>query len=162
MRITDLPSPGRVARGIRMRTDLVQAISSIQIASKSSAGAKVAAAKDLTTCLNAAVSALSGYIDAVVPTVATRSTVAGNAKQVKVTFSEGLRPDVVPSASAFTFSPAKTITGLQIDGKVLTITVSADVTTGATLAYAQPAVNRLQDPSGNVVATWTAATVTIA
>lgn len=161
MRLTDLPSPGRVANGIRMRTELVKAISSIQIASKSAANAKVAAAKDLTTCLNAAVAAISGFIDAVVPTVVTRSTVAGDAKTVKVTFSEGLRPDVIPAASAFAFSPAKTITGMQVDGKVLTITVSAALTAGATLAYTQPATNRLQDPSGNLVATWAAATVTV-
>ena len=79
--------------------------------------------------------------------------------QITITFDDQLDEDSVPAASAFTISPARTISSVAVDvaGTVtLTFGTAVDPGEAVTVAYTQPATNPLQDPIGNEVLTFAA------
>lgn len=157
MRITDIPSPGNLANGIRLRTELVRALSSVQIAAIRTGGTN-SSANALDTCLAAARTALSALKDVTVP-VKTAIATSGDKKTITITYAEGLDETVTPAASAYTFSPAKTISSVQVVDNTVVITVTDALSAGATLAYAVPGTNQLRDVAGNYAAAISATAV---
>lgn len=175
MRIENIPSPGLLSNGIRLQTEMAKAISAVEILAGFTAG-KSTAAKALSDCFAAGVTALSTFLDVTVPTVVSRTIekfanttnpagAAGSAGQtakvtVRIRHSEQLDNRFIPAPSAFVIAaPAKTITKVCIDGPDVILTVSvafADVDT-PTVAYTQPgAASNLRDLSGNLLANYTA------
>ena len=94
-------------------------------------------------------------IDSTIPTF---TSAAANGSSVVLTFSENLNTSKVPAANRFSVSttPATSVSTVAISGKTVTLTVSP--TMGAnpaiTVSYTQPSTNRLQDPAGNKVASF--------
>lgn len=165
MRPSNLPSPGLVHRGLELRNIAAAAVSAVEtVAAKS--GGITSGANSLHAFFTACATAVNSFRDTVTPTVSARNAAATAPKLVIVTFSEGLRSDTVPLASAFTFSPANPVTGAYIDGTKLYLTVTNAVANGNTIAYTQPATEaagpKLQDIAGNLVATWAASAITVA
>ena len=73
---------------------------------------------------------------------------------VSLIFNEALDSGSIPAVSAFTFSPARTISSIQVAGVVVNITVTAPFAhdDDITLDYDAPDTNPLQDAAGNAVA----------
>ena len=94
------------------------------------------------------------------------ATTNTNGTAVVLTFDEELDTSHVPAATAFTFSPVKTISGVTVSGTTVTLAVGAAFSSSDTItvAYTQPAAarstTRLQDAAGNEVATFAAQSVT--
>ena len=158
MKITDIRSPGILANGIRLRTELVRAVSSCQIAAARTGGTN-SSANTLDNCLADARAALASLKDVTAPAKTAIST-SGDKKTVVITYAEGLDESVVPAASAFVFSPAKTISSVVVNDNTVTLTVTAALAAGATLAYTQPGTNQLRDKAGNYAVSFTATAVT--
>lgn len=156
-----LPSPGLIPNGPKVRTELARAISYVEVVGGMQGG-KLAQAKTLDTFLVAARAAIASFIDTVVPTYV--SSLITNTARTKLvlTFSEALDPAHVPAASAFTTSPARTISAVEVVGTKVHLTVTAAFVAGATtVAYTKPGSGSvLKDLSGNDVATFAAQSVT--
>lgn len=163
MRDTSLPSPGVLSNGFLIRREAAKAISAVEIASRHTAGGKVASANKLHAFFTACAAAVAGMRDTTVPTVVSRLAAAATATVIRVKFSEGIDKTYIPAASAFVFSPAKTIASMEVQGGTLVITTTAPVANGNTLAYTKPGSGAtLRDAAGNEVASWAAAAVTVA
>lgn len=160
MKESDLPDINRIlGSGPRLRSALTVAIN------EALGEPTGAAAKRLDDLLAAARAFVQTVDDVTAPTVVSRTQAAG-ANVVVITFSEGLDYRQVPAAAAFALSPARTITGVEIVGTTLRLTYSgASYTSGnsPTVGYTQPAATavRLQDPAGNLVATFAPAAITV-
>jgi hypothetical protein len=161
MRVETLLSPGLIARGLQLRAMAAQAISTVEITAGRTPGGKINTAKTLQAFFSDCASKLSSYVDSVLPTFASALIASGQGTKLAITMSEDMDPTVVPAGSAFTTSPAKTVSAVSVQGKIVTLTVSAAFVPGAvTVAYTQPGTNALRDLSGNLLATFTAQTVT--
>lgn len=161
MRIQDLPSPGILNNSLRLQREAAIAISAAEITAARTGGTSTSAER-LYQFFNSCRNTLTSLRDTVLPTVVTQTASAATPTEVVLTCSEGLNPKIVPAASAFTFSPAKTISGIRIEGLKLIITVTAGVANGNTVAYTKPGVNMLQDAGANEMATFAAKTITVA
>jgi hypothetical protein len=178
MRKDSLPSPGPLSMGVQLHAVMAKAISAIEISGSAggSGAGKAPYAKQLDTFLVAARAAISGFIDAVVPTIAARISggypdafdAAGNrlppTQVIRIRTNKQLDPSFLPATTAFAIaSPARTVTRVAIDGPdvVLSLSAALSVAEGATatVSYTQPgAATNLRDLSGNVLAT-SAATI---
>lgn len=162
MRIENLPSPGHLSNAIYLRTAAAKAISNIEVVAGKTPGGKVSTANSLHTFFTACATAVNGMRDTVLPTATAFNQTAG-ANVIRITTSEGLRPDIIPALTSFVTSPARTITGVEVAGNQLRVSYSgASLANGNTIAYTQPAVNRLQDPAGNELASITATAIVVA
>jgi hypothetical protein len=153
-----------LSNGIRIRIEAAKAISAVEInAGISVNGGKSKNAKPLSDFFTACAAALSTFLDAVVPTVSSRSIAPSAPKRITLAFSEGIDPKFVPAAGAFAITgQTRTIDKVTVDGPFVHIDVTAAFVAGAvSIAYTQPgSTTNLRDLSGNLVATFTAAAVT--
>lgn len=153
MRIETLPSPGLLTNGVRLRTEVAKAISSVEINAMHTPGGKVPGAKVLSDFFAAGVTALASLHEEVVPTVSSR--VATLATQINITYSEAMDQTVVPALAAFTIA-GDTITSIAwFSATVLRIT-GTGFASGESLVYTKPAVSYVRDLAGNAVASNTA------
>lgn len=162
MNLQNLPTPGFLSNGYNLRQQAASAISTVEITAARTPGGLTSGANRLHTFFTACAAAVAGLRDVTVPNGGAASAKAGALKQVFITFAEGLNDKIVPAAAAFTFSPTKTVSKVEVVGTQVVLTVTADVAAGNTVTYTQPAVNRLQDPAGNEVATTAALSITVA
>ena len=162
MRVDTLPSPGLLPQGMIIRNTMAKAISGIEIVAGVSGG-KASQAAQFDAFLVFARSAISAFIETVVPTITARAIPASAANKLYLTASEGLDPAFVPAASAFAIAGvAKTVSKVEIDGPFLILTVSAPWVAGnvSTVAYTQPgAASNVRDRSGNLLASFTASAI---
>lgn len=149
----NLPSPGFIPNGPRLRQEAAKAISYVETMAGLKGG-KTEQAATLKAFLDGCNTAINGFRDTTLPTFASASISAAKPKELRIKYSEGLTPNVVPAASAFVTSPAKTISSVAIEGDTVVLTVSVAFAAGAvTVTYTQPATNGTRDTSGNLVAT---------
>lgn len=165
MKVNDLPSAGLLSNGTRIRIEAAKAISSVQInAAITANGGKASSAKQLQDFFTFCANQLTTFLDVVVPTVVARSIAPSAPSVLTITHSEGLDKAHVPLAANFVIAgQAKTITKIVIDGPFVHLHVNTPFTNAAvTVAYTQDGNvnNRLQDISGNQVASFTATAVT--
>lgn len=148
MKHTSLPTPGTLAMGGQLRIQAANLISRVQIAAR---GNKTKAAKDLQNFFTACAAQLNTMVDSTAPTVVSR--VRTSATVVTLTFSEVLAagPKYTPAASAFTVGGGGVVTGVSVSGSVVLLS-GTGFATGASVAYAVPANNKLHDIQGNAVA----------
>ncbi len=164
MRVSDLPSPGFLNGGIQLRTQAAKAISSTEIsAGRAHAGAagKSPHAYQLAAFFTACAAALSTFIEAIVPAIASRSIAASNKKRIVLAYGEGLDPTKVPAVGDFAITgQVKAVTKVTIDGPFVYLDVATDFVAGSvSVAYTQGTI-KLQDVSGNLAASFTATAVT--
>lgn len=156
-----LPSPGFIPNGHRLRQELVKSISYVEVMADLRAPAKPEQAKSLDTFLSACKTAIASFIDTTAPTFVSATIGAATPKVLTLTFSEPLVGDVVPAGTAFTTSPSRTFTKVEVLGNKVVLTANTAYAAGAvTVAYTKPAVNTLRDLSGLEVATFGAQSVT--
>lgn len=153
MRIETLLSPGVLANGFKLRQEAAKAISAVELAAGRTPGGKTTTAASLNAFFVDCASKVSGLADATAPTVVS-SVEAGDV--VTITFSEVLDAGVVPALSAFAFTPARTVTAVEVVGDTVLVTATGAIPTD-TIAYVQPAVNALRDRAGNLVASFSGA-----
>jgi hypothetical protein len=94
--------------------------------------------------------------DTTPPTVSSAQVAAASPTVIQITMSETLAAST-PPASAFAVSGGKTVSSVSISGAAVSLTCSAAYANGDTITvtYTQPSTNpRLQDPSGNVTASF--------
>lgn len=162
MRTDALPSPGSYSKGQQLRVEAAQAISQVEITAAKTTGGKTTAAASLQTFFEACSDALDTLVDSTAPTFSSAVVENATPTKLEITMSETLDTTVVPGAAAFTISPAKTISLVEVAGTKVTLTVSVAFANGNTItvAYAKPATNMLRDRAGNQTATFTAQSVT--
>lgn len=165
MRVNDLPSAGLLSNGTRLRIEASKAISSVQINAGIAANAgKSKSAKQLQDFFTFCANTMTTFLDVVAPTIVARSILPSNASELVITASEGLDPEHVPDVTDFAIAgQVRTVTKCVIDGPFVRLTVNAPFIAGAaTVAYTQSATasKRLQDRSGNLVASSVATAVT--
>lgn len=165
MRTDKLPSPGKLANGIRIRIEAAKAVSAVEInAGIPANGGKSSAAKPLADFFTACIAAISGFYDVTLPTIAARSVTPAAPDCIVLTYSEGLSKANVPDVTDFAVTvQARTVTKVTIDGPFVYLKLSAPLVTGSvSVAYTQngTAAKRLQDASGNQAASFTATAVT--
>lgn len=164
MRVATLPSPGLLSNGIRIRIEAAKAISAVEInAGIPANGGKARNAADLKQFFDACSLAIAGFVDVTAPTVVARSISPSNPKRIVLTMSEGLEAAHTPSVTAFAITgQVKAVHKVTIDGPFVYLDFTSDFVAGAVnVAYTQPgAATNLQDESGNMVASFTAAAVT--
>lgn len=149
----NLPSPGLIPNGPRLRQEAAKAISYVETMAGLKGG-KTEQAATLKAFLDGCNTAINGFRDTTVPTFASAAILATAPKELRITYSEGLDKTVVPATSAFVTSPAKTISSVRIEGATVILTASTAFAAGATtVTYTQPATNGTRDTSGNLVAT---------
>lgn len=149
MRLDTLLSPGLLSVGHQLRSFAARAISAVEIHAARSTSGKSSMAKPLSDFFTDCASKLSTFIDIVLPTVTTR--VRTNATTATITFSEALEATSTP-ASAFVFTPARTLSSVVVSGTTVVIT-GVGITAGDSVAYTKPTNGEaLQDPAGNEVA----------
>lgn len=158
MRESQLPSPGLMSvYGPRIRRDVANAISALQIIAGKSGGT-TRQANQLYAFFTAAQAAVASLRDLVVPTVTTRVRTATNT--VVLTFSEDMDQKISTPTSAFVFTPARTVTAVTWTGaRQLTITATGALA-GDTLAYTQPgAATNVRDLAQNLLVNFSGAAV---
>lgn len=163
MRVDTLPSPGLLSNGIRIRIEAAKAISAVEInAGVPANGGKATGAKPLSDFFTACAAALATFVDAVVPTVSTRTISASFPKRITLKMSEGLDPKFIPATTAFAVTTqVRTVDKITVDGPFVHVDVTVAFVAGAVnIAYTQPGTNNLRDLSGNLLANFTAAAVT--
>lgn len=152
-----LPSLGReFAFAEQLRTLVAQALAE--------AAGKPDKSQRLSVFLTAANAAI-GTKDTAAPTVSTR-THDTTKNVIFINCNEGLDPYQVPPASAFAIVPARTVVGVHVEGRRISVEYSGVRLTAAntpTVAYTQPAATqaRVADAAGNLLATAAAAAVTV-
>lgn len=165
MRIETLPSPGLLSNGIRIRIEAAKAISAIEInAGLSVNGGKARSAFQLKAFFDACSAAIAGFVDVVLPVIASRVIAASNAKRITLVYGEGLDPAHVPDLTDFVITgQVKTVSKVIIDGPFVHLDFTTAFIAGAVnVAYTQSATvtKRLQDTSNNQAASFTATAVT--
>lgn len=157
MKIIDLPAPGRLANGIKLRIEAVKAISSIEVAART--GVKPSTAATLQAFFTAAATALDDLVDSTTPTMAAATGVAVSAVKVTLDFvGTDMDESVVPAAAAFALNNGGTVTGVSWGsggdaGKLVLVTTGAAA--ADVLTYTKPATNALRDKTGNQIASGT-------
>lgn len=162
MRVETLPSPGLLSNGIRIRIEAAKAISAVEInAGIPANGGKSSTAKPLSDFFDACKTALSTFLDVTAPTVVARSIAPSAPKRLTISLSEGLSRKFVPAVGDFAIAgQVKAVQKVTIDGPFVHLDVATDFVAGAvTVAYTQ-GTNKLQDESGNLVASFAATAVT--
>lgn len=160
MKLDALPSPGYIGSGIALQREAIKAISYVEIMASLKAG-KTEQAKTLTTFFTACNAAIASFIDATLPTFSSAVIALASPTKLTITYSEGLDPSIVPAVSAYTSSPAKTFSKVEIAGNKVILTATVAYAAGATtVTYTAPGTNALRDTSGNLLATHSASAVT--
>lgn len=155
MRETSLPSPGVATTvGFELRRKAAMSISQAEIVARKTPGGKTKAAAALQDFFTACATAMNSIVDKVAPTVSTR--VRTNATTATITFSEPLTQAVVPALSSITIG-ARVLSAVTVNVSGQLVVTGTAITAGDTFTYTQPAVNRLQDKAGNLVASFTGA-----
>ncbi len=154
MRVTALPSAGRLSNGFKLRTEAAKAISAVEIVAMRTPGGRAEEAGELAAFFTAAAAAATAVADETAPTVTTRVRTATNT--ATITFTEPLDTTVTPPTSAFVFTPARTVTAVSVSGSTLVITATGTVA-GDSVAYTAPATNYARDRVGNAVASFSGA-----
>lgn len=161
MRVETLPSPGLLSNSIGLRSTAARAISMVEVTAGKTPGGKTSGANLLHTFFTACATAVAGLRDVTAPTVVSITQPLG-VNTITITLSEGLRPDIIPALTSFVTSPARTITGISVVGVTVVITYSGvALTNGQTIAYTAPGTNDLQDPAGNILATFAATAIVV-
>lgn len=165
MRVATLPSPGLLSNGIRIRIEAAKAISAVEInAGIPANGGKARNAFALKAFFDACSAAISSFVDVTVPSVVSLAIAPSNTRRITITASEGLSKANVPDATDFVVTgQVRTVARVTVDGPFVHVDVTAPFTSGAvSVAYTQSATasKRLQDSSGNLVASFTAAAIT--
>lgn len=164
MRLENLPSPGFLSNGIRIRIEAAKAISAAEInAGIPANGGKSSTASQLKVFFDACSAAVAGLVDNVVPTILSRTSTNANKLRIVMAGSEGFDPKFVPVTSAFAITgQTLTVSKVTIDGPYVYLDVNAPIVAGAlNVAYTQPgATSNLRDLGGNLVASFTATAVT--
>lgn len=165
MRVSNLPSPGILANGILLRREAAKAISSVEIVSSKYPGGLSGQATKLHGFFTACATAIAALRDVTAPTISAINVLNADPKIVRVRFSERMDKSVLPAASAFAFTSARTIASLdwndaREDELVIVLTASAVGVTN--VAYTQPGTNGLRDYGGNLVATDATTAITFA
>lgn len=163
MRIENLLSPGLLSNAIELRSAACRAISNIEVTAGRTPGGLTSGANSLHAFFTDCASKIAALRDVTAPTVSSRTQAVG-ANTVVITTSEPLDPRILPDLTSFVTAPVRTITGVEIVGTQVRVTYSgASLANGNTIAYTQPSgANKLQDPSGNLLASFTAAAITVA
>lgn len=155
MRDTSLTSPGILSNGFLLRREAAKAISTVEIASRATAGGKTKGAAQLSAFFASCVTALSTLVEVVLPTVSTR--VRTNSTTATITFNEALDPSTSVPVSAFTIG-ARVLSAVVVTGSTVVITGVA-ITAGDTVTYTPPAAPNahlgVKDLAGNLAATFT-------
>lgn len=156
MRVSTLPSPGRLATGVRLRIEAAKAISSVEIVTSAYPGGVSGQASKLHAFFTACANALTALRDVVLPTVTAVNVSNSSLRLARVRFSEAMDHGVLSAASAFVFTPARVIENVYWADErqdELVISVTTDLTGVTNLAYTAPGVNALRDFGGNLLAT---------
>lgn len=164
MRDSSLLSPGLLAQGFSLRRTAAQAISSIEITARATPGGKTRAAGQLAAFFTDCASKISALADLILPGFASARVTNAGRDFVQVTFSEPMDQTVLPGIDAFTLggtAKTKLVTKWETP-TILSIRVSVVYAPGnpITVAYTPPAVNAARDLAGNLMAAFTAQTVT--
>lgn len=153
MKINDLPSPGVLSNGIKLRVEAAKAISSVEVTAMRTPGGLVSGAGKLSAFFTACAAALAGKYEVVLPTISSR--VATSATKVTLTFSEPMDRLIAPALAAFT-SAGNTITGFAWISPTVAEVTGTGFAAAENFTYTAPGVNALRDLSGNLVATTSA------
>lgn len=161
-----LSSPGLIPNAHRLRQEAVKAISYVEVQADlmaAAGGGLPSQGESLRTFFSECRSALSSLYDMDPPFFVSAAVALTSPRTLVITFDDTLDATVVPAASTFVSSPAKTFNKVVVSEKTVTLTSTTDFVAGATtIAYTQPGVNALRDLSGNGVESFTAQTVTVA
>lgn len=106
---------------------------------------------------------ISVYSDATAPLLEAAYINAATATILRLKFNEELDPNYKPASSVWTIGGvAKTISDYSFSGVYIYITVTVAFGSGdtVTIAYTNPGSGGIRDKSGNVLATFTAESVT--
>lgn len=163
MRASTLPSPGRLANSQRLRHEAAHAISTAEVVAGKTVGGKTTSAAELATFFTACATALVDIKDGTAPEFSSAVVEDAAPTKLVITFSENMDETVLPGASAFVTSPAKTISAREwLSATELELTVSVAFANGDTItvAYTEPTTNWARDIAGNKVATFAAEAVT--
>ncbi len=166
MRVENLPSPGLLSNGIRIRIEAAKAISAVEINAGIPANAGISRSADpLFDFFAACSAAISAFRDVVVPVIAARSVSPSQPGVIVLTYSEGLSSKNVPLPADFAVTvQARTVTKVVVDGPFVFLHLSAPLVAGAvSVAYTPNAGNaalRLQDDSDNEAVAFVATAVT--
>lgn len=156
MRYDNLPSPGIFTNSVLLRKEMAKVISQIEIQAGYAPGGKPSEANKLSAFLTACTSAISTFVDAVLPTVTTRVRTATNT--AVVTFAEALNPSTSVPLASFVFSPARVVTAVVVSGSTVTVTATGVIATD-TITYTPPTGTStdkgIADRAGNLAATFT-------
>lgn len=102
-------------------------------------------------------------LDVTAPTLVSVAVANSTPTVINLTFSEALNP-TMPAISAFTVSAGHTLTAITyVDATHVNLTTSAAFVNGEaarTLAYTAPGTNPIQDVIGNLLANFTAQSIT--
>lgn len=165
MRVSSLPSPGLLTNGIMLRTEAAKAISSVEIVSSKYPGGLSGQATKLHAFFTACASAIAALRDVTAPTISAINVLNALPTIVRVRFSERMDKSVLAAASAFVFTPARTIVSVDWADEredELVIELSASAVGVTNVAYTQPGTNQLRDYGGNLVATDATTAITFA
>lgn len=154
MKNTGLPYPGQLSNGIKLRYEAAKAITGVEVTASRTPGGKTIAAQTLQTFFTACATALNALVDAVAPTVSTRTRT--NSTTATVVFNEPLDQSVVPALSSITIG-ARVLSGVTVNGSGQLVVTGVAITAGDVITYTRPAVNGLRDRAGNQVANFTGA-----
>lgn len=105
--------------------------------------------------------AIPALPDVTAPTRVSQAVQGAAPTIIVFTVSETLDAASIPATSAFTVT-GKTVSGVSISGSTFSLTVNAPFVYGdvITASYTQPGANRLRDPSGNLLASFSNVSVT--
>lgn len=158
----NLPSPGLIPTGARLRTLTARTISYVETMA-SLKGGTTEQAQTLTAFFTACNAAIASFRDVALPTfVSGTASVAADPKRVVLTYSEGLDQTVLPAPGSWVLSQGGAVTAVEIVGATVILTCTVNLTAGAkTVTYTKPAANGLRDPSQNQVATHSASAFTV-
>lgn len=153
MKLDALVSPGLIGSGHQLRAACTKAISYVEVQA-SLRGGKYSEAKTLDTFFAACRTAIASFLDAVLPTYVSGAIALATPKVLTLTYSEALDASIVPAATAFVSSPAKTWASIQVSGSTVILTATTAFAPGATtVTYTAPGTNALRDGTGNLLAT---------
>lgn len=165
MRVENLPSPGLLSNGIRIRIEAAKAISAVEINAGIPANGGISSSADpLFDFFAACSAAISAFRDVTVPTIVARSVSPSQPSCIVLTYSEGLSKASTPLVTDFAVTvQARTVTKVVVDGPFVFLHLNAPLVAGAvSVAYTQNATAalRLQDASDNEAASFVATAVT--
>lgn len=156
MRIDSLLSPGSLIQAYQLRKSACLAISQVETLARFTSGGKTAQAAKLSAFFSDCVSKLAAYVEVVLPTVTTRVRTATNT--ATITFSEALSPSTSVPLTSVVFTPARTVTAINVTGSTMVITATGVIATD-TITYTPPTNGNahlgVKDLAGNFAAGFT-------